>query len=107
MLEDSGYQVPHFRSPYFSSFLSTNLPTTSRFSRDLRGNGWGHSDPPGVVRIGCLGDVSWRVVQRIAEATKAVVEPVCREPDKHSPAKEVELLIEPEGDENSSDYLPL
>ena len=59
-----------------------------------------------MVRIGCLGDVSWRVVQRIAEATKRVVEPVYQETNNHSLVKEVELLIEPEGDENSNDYLP-
>ncbi len=72
----------------------------------MPGNGWGHGDPPGVVRIGCLGDVSWKVVQRIAEATKGVVEPVCHKPDKHSVVKEVEPLIEPEEDENGNHYLP-
>ena len=59
-----------------------------------------------MVRIGCLGEVSWKVVQRIAEGTKGVVEPVYRDPHKHSLVKEVELLIEPEGDENGTDYLP-
>ena len=63
-----------------------------------------------MVRIGFLGEMSWLLVQRIAETTKELVEPLYQETDNHSLVKQVELeeelLIEPESDENSTDYLP-
>lgn len=35
-----------------------------------------HGDPPGVVRIGCLGGRAWKVVQGVAESIGEVVEDV-------------------------------
>jgi len=33
-----------------------------------------HGDPPGVVRIGCLGERAWKVVGGVAESIGGVAE---------------------------------
>ena len=44
----------------------------STYNSSEWGKGWGHHDPPGVVRIGCLGERSWKAVQGVADSVRWV-----------------------------------
>jgi len=53
-----------------------------------------HHPPAEVVRIGCLGERSWNLVQKVASTTTGLLEPAQPKPEENAPVEGYERLID-------------